>query len=312
MLKVNIVVLNYNGKELLRECLPSVTRASEQSLYDTKVTVLDNRSSDGSIDFLRKEFPSVGIFLARENKVYCSYNEFFKQSDDDIIIILNSDIKADLGFVDPLVRCFEKDTSLLFVSSKMYFFDGVTYQGDRSKALRRFGIISADTRYPGYERHIDDRGYAFSTGNGAFDRKKFLELSGFDEIYLPGRYEDVDLCFRAWKSGYKGMYEPESVVYHKGYGSFKEEFTDRQIHGLVFKNSLVFMCKNITNKFMLMKMFIWLIPKFIYYILTFRFFFIRYFFQFLLKLPSVFERRHVAQADFRMTDRQLLRIFKDS
>jgi len=306
-MKVNIVVLNYNGKALLKECLPSIIEAATKSRYNPKVTVLDNESADDSLYFLRSNFPQVDIFNAKENKVYCSYNEFFKQSDDDIIIILNSDIKADPGFVDPLVRCFEKDTSLLFVSSKMYFFDGVTYQGDRSKALRRFGIISANTRYPGYEGYIDESGHAFSTGNGAFDRRKFLKLEGFDEIYLPGRYEDVDLCFRAWKSGYKGMYEPESVVYHKGYGSFKEEFTDRQIQKMVFKNSLIFMWKNITDFKILLIMHLWLIPRFLFFMITIRCFFIKAFFEALANLPKIIKRRRSVLRGFRLSDREILR-----
>jgi GT2 family glycosyltransferase len=226
--------------------------------------------------------------------------------------VLNSDIKADEDFLDPLVAHFEKSDDILFVSSRMYSFDKKTYQGDRSRPKVRFGVISADICYKGYEKFIKEEGYAFSAGNGIFDRKKFLKLGGFDSIYIPGRYEDVDLCYRGWKSGLKGIYEPKSILYHKGYGTFCKEYNDRQIHGLVFKNSLIFTCKNITDKFMLMKMFIWLIPRLIFFIFTLRFFFVRYFFQFLLKLPFVLKRRQAAQVGFKITDKELLQIFKDS
>ena len=312
MKKVNIAVLNYNGKELFRECLPSIIKAAQKSSFLPKVTVIDNRSTDSSVEFLKENFPEVNIFIASANKVYSSYNEFFQGSDDDLIVVLNSDIKADEDFLDPLVGHFKESDDLLFVSSRMYSFDKKTYQGDRSRSKVSFGVISADTRYEGYEKLISEEGYAFSAGNAIFDRKQFLKLGGFDSIYIPGRYEDVDLCYRGWKSGLKGMYEPKSLLYHKGYGSFSKEYKDNQIHGLVFKNSLVFMCKNITDKLMLMKMFIWLAPKLIFYILTFRFFFIRYFFQFLLKFPLVMKRRQAVQADFKITDKKLLQIFKDS
>jgi len=311
MMRVNIAVLNYNGKELLKECLPSVIRAAEKSSFLPKVTVIDNRSTDGSVEFLKENFPEVNVFAASANRVYSSYNEFFRSSDDDLIVVLNSDIKADENFLDPLVSHFEESDDILFVSSRMYSFDRKTYQGDRSKPKLHFGVISADTRYKGYEKLIKEKGYAFSTGNGIFDRKKFLKLGGFDNMYIPGRYEDVDLCYRGWKSGFKGIYEPKSIFYHKGYGTFCKEYKDKQIHGLVFKNSLIFMCKNITDKFMLMKMFIWLIPKLIYFIFTLRFFFICYFFQFLLKLPLVMRRKKAVQADFKITDKELLKIFKD-
>ncbi len=311
MMRVNIAVLNYNGKELLRECLPSIIRAAKKSSFSPKVTVIDNRSTDGSVEFLKENFPEVNVFLASANRVYSSYNEFFQNSDDDLIAVLNSDIKADENFLDSLISHFEKSDDLLFASSRMYSFDKKTYQGDRSRPKIHFGVISADTRYKGYERLIKEEGYAFSTGNGIFDRKKFLKLNGFDSIYIPGRYEDVDLCYRGWKSGFRSVYEPKSILYHKGYGTFCKEYRDKQIQGLVFKNSLIFMCKNITDKFMLAKMFIWLVPKLIFFILTFRFFFICYFFQFLLKLPLVMKRRKAAQADFKITDIELLKIFKD-
>jgi GT2 family glycosyltransferase len=239
-MKVNIAVLNYNGKSLLLECLPSIVEAVKQSSHSVTVTVLDNCSTDDSINFLKQTFPSIKIYLAKENKVYCSYNEFFKDIDDDITLVLNSDIKVDRNFLDPLIDNF-KDKDVFFVSSRMYFFDGKTYQGDKSKAVIRYGVICADTRFNGYENSIMEKDFAFSTGNGAFDRKKFLELGGFDDLYLPGRYEDVDFCFRGWKRGFKGIYEPRSIIYHKGYASFKDFFNNRQIAAMVFRNSL-FLC----------------------------------------------------------------------
>ena len=306
MTKINIAVLNYNGKELLRECLPSIVRASENSAYDAKVTVLENCSSDGRVDLLKKEFPGVNIYIAPQNKVYCSYNEFFKNSDDDIIIILNSDIRADKGFIDPLIEHFKKDPEVFFVSSKMYFFDKATYQGDRARPRERFGLVSADTKFRGHEELIEKQGYTFSTGNGAFNRKKFLELDGYDEIYLPGRYEDVDLCYRGWKSGLKGIYEPKSIIYHKGYASFKEEFTDAYIHMIVYRNSLLFTWKNITDISIMAKFYFWMLPRLFFFILTGRFYFLRGFWQALLKLPLVLKNKRKISRNFKLSDRQVL------
>ncbi|MFA5008036.1 MAG: glycosyltransferase [Candidatus Omnitrophota bacterium] len=303
-MKINIAILNYNGKKLLEECLPSILEAAHNSRLKPKVTVLDNRSNDTSVEFLKKEFPEVNIYIAKENKVYCSYNEFFKNVDDDVVVILNSDIKVDKNFLDPLIKNF-KDPDVFFVSSRMYYFDGVTYQGDKSKAVIRLGIISADTRFKGYKTLIMDKAFTFSTGNGAFHRKKFLELGGFDELYLPGRYEDVDFCFRGWKEGFKGIYEPESITYHKGYASFKAAFSDREIQKTVFRNSLLFMWKNITDKKILFKMHLWLLPRLILFILTLRFYFLKGFFDALVKVSEIKKSRSV---NFKKTDRQVLDI----
>ena len=306
-MKVNIAILNYNGKALLEECLPSIIDAAKASNNSVVVTVLDNCSTDDSIIFLKQKFPGVKIYIAKENKVYCSYNEFFKNVDDDIIVILNSDIKADRNFLDPLIENF-KDPDVFFVSSRMYYFDGVTYQGDKSKASIRLGVVSADTRFKGYEALIMDKSFTFSTGNGAFDREKFLKLGGFDELYLPGRYEDVDFCFRGWKTGFKGVYEPASVIYHKGYASFKTAFSDKEIQKTVFRNSLLFMWKNITDKKILLKMHFWLLPRLIFFTLTFRFYFLIAFFDALSRLLAISRIKKNITVNFKRTDRQTLDI----
>jgi GT2 family glycosyltransferase len=305
-MKVNIAILNFNGKSLLEECLPSIIEAASKSRFSPKITVLDNCSTDNSVDFLKRRFPNVQIYIAKENKVYCSYNEFFKEAEDDVIVVLNSDIKVDQDFLDPLAECFENDQDVFFVSSKMYYFDGKTYQGDRAKAAQRFGIISADCRFDGYKDLIDKRGYTFSTGNGAFDRKKFLEVGGYDDIFLPGRYEDVDFCFRGWKLGYKGMYEPRSVIYHKGYESFKNYFSDKSIQKMVFKNSVLFTWKNITDPFLLFKFYFWLVPRLLYFAFTKKFYFLNAFWQACTRIPEVARKRKIVTNTFKLTDKQVL------
>jgi GT2 family glycosyltransferase len=230
------------------------------------------------------------------------------RAEDDIIIILNSDIKVDADFLDPLIEHFIKDPDVCFVSSRMYYFDGVTYQGDRAKARDHFGIISADTRFEGYEGLIEKTGPTFSTGNGAFDRKKVLRLGGFDEIYLPGRYEDVDLCFRAWKSGYKGIYEPKSIIYHKGYESFKKAFSDKDIYAMVFRNSILFMLKNITDVWPRIKFCFWLPPRLLFFILAGKAYLAGGFWRALLLLPEVGKRRKEAVKTFKLSDKQVLDI----
>mgnify|MGYP003395684849 CR=1 FL=1 len=190
----------------------------------------------------------------------------------------------------------------------MYYFDRVTYQGDRAKARNHFGIISACTRYKKYEAFIEKTGPTFSAGNGAFDRKKFLSLSGFDEIYLPGRYEDVDLCFRAWKSGYKGVYEPKSIIYHKGYESFKKAFSDDDIQETVFRNSILFMLKNITDGWLKAKFYFWMLPRLSFFVLTGKFYLVNGFWQAMLLLPQVKKRKREAVRTFKMTDRNIINI----
>jgi len=306
-MKVNIAILNYNGKALLEECLPSIMDAAKTSRHNVTVTVLDNCSTDDSVGFVKQKFPEVRIYMAKENKVYCSYNEFFESVDDDVVVILNSDIKADKNFLDQLIENF-KDPNIFFVSSRMYFFDGKTYQGDKSKLIIRHGVISADTRFNGYENSIMEKGFTFSTGNGAFDRKKFLELGGFDELYLPGRYEDVDFCFRGWKAGFKGIYEPKSIIFHKGYASFKAVFSDKEIQRTVFRNSLLFMWKNITDKKLKVKLFFWLPIRLIFFIITGRFYFLNALWEAFKRIRKIKVRKAVLPGAGKLTDREVISI----
>ena len=121
---VNIAILNYNGKQLLEECLPSILRASDKYPGNCSVTIVDNKSTDDSIVFLRKKYgKKVSLYTASENRVLVSYNEYIKTLKDEIVIILNNDMKLDAGFIEPLVGYFKK-TDTFFVSPKHMDFEG--------------------------------------------------------------------------------------------------------------------------------------------------------------------------------------------
>ncbi len=110
---INIIILNYNGKDLLAECLPSIVEASHVSKYSCKVTVIDNVSVDSSVEFMREEFPDVNIVEAKENLVLCSYNNVLGTIKDDLVILLNNDIKVRNDFVDPLIEPFREEDVFL-------------------------------------------------------------------------------------------------------------------------------------------------------------------------------------------------------
>src|SRR3989304_7486018 len=121
--KVNIIILNYNGKFLLEKYLPSVVVASEKSSHECRVSVIDNKSTDGSAAFIKQNFKDVILYEAEENRVLCSYNEYLRTIDDEIVIFLNTDIQVDAYFVDPLVGHFN-DEDVLFVSPKELSMNG--------------------------------------------------------------------------------------------------------------------------------------------------------------------------------------------
>ena len=261
------MVLNYNGEKLLQQCLPSILAAAEKSKGGCAVTVIDNVSGDKSLEVLARDFPGVEIYRARENRVLCTFNEYLKQMKEHVAILMNNDIRVGEGFVDPLVEDFEKNPDLFMVTPRCLSFDGSRYEGGRSKGRVKFGVFWSASVFPGYESKIDRPDFTLAAGFGAFNREKFLELGGYDDLYLPGRQEDTDLCFRAWQRGWESRYEPQSVVYHLGAASFNEKFGSKKTLILGHRNSFLFFWKNITDLGYWLEHCLLLLPRLIFAVL---------------------------------------------
>jgi N-acetylglucosaminyl-diphospho-decaprenol L-rhamnosyltransferase len=306
MKKVNIAILNYNGKDLLRECLPSIVGAASISRHSCKVTVVDNRSTDDSVDFVRGNFPGVDVIVAKENRVYFTYNEIAGMIDDDIMVVMNNDIKVDSNYVDPMIEPFIDNDNVFFVACRGYSFDGKRYEGDKARVSLRWGVMEPNVYYDGYEKDVDVPGYTFSAGVAAFDRGKFLELGGYDDIYFPGRYEDVDLCYRGWKRGWVGIYCPRSVHYHKGGASFNRDYRQKQIAGDVFRNSVIFMVKNVRDPRILSRALLLSFMRAVVYVLIGRAYMSRGFVEAVRKIPEALNKRKLVSGSFLIEDKDVI------
>ena len=250
-MKAHIIILNYNGEKLLGKYLPSILEAAKRAKTPTRVTVLDNVSQDQSRRVVDQFQGHVEWASAKANRVLCSYNDFLAQIPEEIAILLNNDMNVDPGFVDPLVEPFKKDSEVFLVTSKCLSETSNQFEGGRTRFQLRYGIFWASSYFPGYERVIDVPGPTMAAGFGAFDRKKFLELGGYDDLYLPGRLEDSDICFRAWRSGWKCLYEPKAVIYHAGGKTFNREFGKSGTFRINDRNSFLFLWKNLEDPWML-------------------------------------------------------------
>lgn len=267
MLKVQIIVLNYNGLEILPGCLPSIVEAARRSAYPTTVTVLDNRSTDTSLEWVKENLPEVRRVTAPKNLFLVSFNDYFKQIEEDIVIPMNNDIRVDPGFVDPLVRVFEEHPDAFLASSQCFSFDGTRYEGGRSRAEIRWGLFWSSAIFPGSESRQNEFGYTFAAGFGALQRKHFLALGGYDDLYLPGITEDADLGFRAWREGYRCYYVPQSRIFHLGQASFKKAFGQKKVLTLAHRNGFLFLWKNLSDPSLLLEHGILLGPRLIFALL---------------------------------------------
>jgi ADP-heptose:LPS heptosyltransferase/GT2 family glycosyltransferase len=311
VLKVRIVILNYNGTEILAECLPSFLEALRRSSHPAALTVLDNRSTDGSVAWLKTHFPEVETVVARENLLLVSFNDYVAQAKEDVVILMNNDIRVDSGFIDPLVRVFEERSDAFLASPQTLSFDGARYEGGRSRAKIRWGLFWSSSIFPGSEALQGKAGHTFASGFGAFHRKRFLALKGYDDLYLPGIIEDADLGFRAWREGFRSYYVPESKVYHLGQASFKKAFGEKRILTLAHRNSFLFIWKNLKDVSLWLEHFVFLIPRLLSAAVSGKAELAIGFFEALRRLPEAIKRRRFPLKRSR-SDREVFRLANEA
>src|ERR1035437_2548430 len=201
--KASIVIPNWNGRDLLAKYLPSVI-ASIENHPDSEVIVVDNGSTDGSVAFVAETFPDVHVLPLQHNLGFGGgSNAGFRAAHNDIVVLLNSDMRVEPDFLAPLLEGFT-DEKVFSVSCQIFF-------SDPDKLREETGLTQGWWENGGLRvRHRDDPAIqdlypCFYGGGGscAFDRRKFLELGGFDEIFRPFYLEDTDLGYLAWKRSWK-------------------------------------------------------------------------------------------------------------
>ena len=255
MMTIHLVVLNFNGRELLAECLPSVLCAAARSRHECEVLVVDNGSLDDSVSWLRSAFPQARV-VERPNCGLCSFNEVLAGLAGPVAVLLNNDIKLADDCIDPLVEplleSFDHSAGAqarCFMTAPLcWLFDGATHEGLQAAVAWRWGLARTLIDFPGNERSRHRAGLTAAAGPVlAVDRRIFLQLDGFDPLYLPGRLEDLDFAFRGYLAGYVARYVPEAVAYHKGQVSFDAAFGEDGALALALRNTLLFQWKNLRH-----------------------------------------------------------------
>jgi GT2 family glycosyltransferase len=239
--RVALLALNYNGLAHLDECLSSALRAARAYSGYCAVVCVDNKSTDGSRQHVRTRYPDVEIVEAPANDFLFSLNAVVEARPEDIVIIVNNDMRFDEGFVAPLVFHFT-DPRVFAVGAAILDWDGsANTVGPRCARVRQFWFY----KWWNYERQQAALTLEACGGAAAYRRRMFVELGGFDPLFRPGYYEDLDLSYRAWGRGWTVVYEPGSRAYHKLSASMLERFGDAAKARLLYRNHLLFTIKNI-------------------------------------------------------------------
>ncbi|MFT5167612.1 MAG: riboflavin kinase/FMN adenylyltransferase [Saprospiraceae bacterium] len=257
--KVSAVILNYNGKDWLKKFLPALVASEYRNL---EIIVADNGSTDDSLEYLASYFPDISIIKLYQNYGFAKgYNKALKKVDTPYLILLNSDVEVDPGWILPIVELMEKDTTIgacqpkiMAQLDKEYF----EYAGAAGGMIDKWGFPFCRGRI--FDTLEKDKGQYnksieifWASGAALFIRNQlFQQLEGFDEDYL-AHHEEIDLCWRLKRAGYKIMVQPTSVVFHYGGGTL-DYGNPRKVY-LNFRNSFYSIIKNETAK----KLF-WLFP----------------------------------------------------
>ncbi len=252
----SVVIPNWNGKDLLEKYLPSVIEAMSGH-PDNEVIVVDNGSSDGSVEFMRERFPSVKVVQLEKNLGFGGgSNRGFQEASNDVVVLLNSDMRVAANFLAPLLKGFA-GADVFAVSCQIFFSDPdkVREETGLTQGGWRRGILELRHRI---DEEVKDLYPCFYGGGGscAFDRRKFLALGGFDEVLRPFYLEDTDMGYGAWKRGWRVLYQPQSHVWHEHRGTIGKKFSQHYIHSIVRKNFVLFAWKNIHSPKMLLEHFV--------------------------------------------------------
>jgi len=250
-MNVAVVILNWNGKKLLEQFLPSVINCSEK---EATIYLADNASTDDSVSLVQNKFPSIKIIQNKTNGGYAKgYNDALKNLTEDLFVLLNNDVAVSPNWLTPIVSEFKKDDNLvaaqpkiLDYKNKSYFeyagagggyIDQLAYPYCRG---RIFNTLEKD------KGQYDDTTTVFwATGACLFVRKTaYNDVDGLDEGFF-AHQEEIDLCWRLQSQGGTIKYIGKSTVYHVGGATLSSYSSKKTFYN--FRNSLLMLIKNVSS-----------------------------------------------------------------
>lgn len=205
-MKISVIVTNFNGHNLLKKNLPTITENSPEAF---EIIIADDASTDSSLDYVKSlqgEFPKLKIISHKKNIGFgANTNLAVKKAKGDLVVLLNSDIKPAPHYIKNTLKHF-KDSKVFGVG---FAEKGHENWGD---IYWQNGFLQHRPGYPSNKNHPTD----WLSGGSCIIRKDiFLKLGGFDPIYAPFYFEDLDLGIRVARSGYKMIWEPSAIVEHR-------------------------------------------------------------------------------------------------
>ncbi|MGH9949906.1 MAG: glycosyltransferase family 2 protein [Pyrinomonadaceae bacterium] len=313
-LSVSIVIPNWNGRELLADYFGSVVAAAAEfrARHDAEVEVIvvDDASTDDSRDWVRANYGNHAVvrLIELENNVgfLRAVNRGFQEAKNDVVFLLNNDVKAEIGCIAPLLPHFA-DNYVFAVCCHAGRIDSDRLDGGGKlgsfergfwRVFLNYDVLKSDE----YSELISFFG---SGGYTAYDRKKLEQIGGFQDCLAPIYWEDVEICYRAWKRGWKVIYEPDSRVAHKGSATMGKRARRPEMAIITERNRLLMTWINLHDKRMFASHLGRLTLKLIGSLISFRWSYLRSFGRALGNLSKVKQARSIEQKAAVITDREL-------
>ena len=252
-IKTSVVILNWNGKNLLEHFLPQVIEHTQSE--KSRVIVADNVSTDDSVYFMQINFPEIQLITLNNNYGFADgYNKALLQIDSEYVVLLNSDVETTPGWLDELISYMDNNPEVAAVQPKILSYKEkhkFEYAGASGGYIDRFGYPFCRGRI--LDKVEEDMGQYdketpifWATGACFCIRKKdFTEVGGLDGRFF-AHMEEIDLCWRLNARGRKVMCIPSSVVYHVGGASLSKDNPKKMY--LNFRNNLLMLYKNVPRR----------------------------------------------------------------
>lgn len=300
----SLIVLNYNTGEFINTCLASIEKAVRKSKYQHEIILVDNASHDNSVSLVKQKFPNVKIVQNATNRYIFGLKDGVAVAENKYVLFLNNDIVVDEDFLDPLLENF-KDPELFAVTARILELLTGKDQGARTRCIYKEGILFYESL-----PHVNKKTDCFFAvgGQSAFDKEKLLAIGSLDELFWPLYHEDIELSYRAWKCGYKILYEPQSVINHYGGMSSVKVFTKTQLRSFVAQNEFLMVWKNFTDKKMIRDICLYHPLRFLKAVLTFDFGRVRGYSRAIVRIGPMLIARKKVKRLFKRADQEVLAI----
>ena len=250
---ISVILPNFNGRGLLEKNIPSLIEALGD--IDNEIIVIDDCSSDDSVQFLKETYPAIKVIRNEINLGFsATCNKGIKAAKLNLLCVVNTDVTFTPDYFTNMIREFD-DTSLFAVKGDIVNYDKSfddVINIDRTTTLYyKRGFLRFDTRTPFTSRTVMTKKNSQFVALGCCfvcNREMMLQLKGFDEIYSPFYWEDSDLAQRALESDFKLLYLPESKVFHQASSTISNYRSNAQRRLVSNRNKFLFSWQHLDSK----------------------------------------------------------------